>query len=473
MPRKKKDLEPVQTYAVAPKPGFGLIAQEDNLDVRFSAMKDDLTFTSLGGKSFGFGESQTVCLYEEIGGKLLVPKTYMQKEKLVGEIQVSDGHPVDLGFDDILQASRPESKAIQDSLIHMFFSNFGTEDKSYRGGLLCAACGQGKTLCGLKMASILGRTTLVMVHKEFLVRQWIERITQFLDIDPDKIGRVQGNKCQFEGKSIVIGMIHSLAQRQYTPDLYGYFGTILVDEAHRISAPMFSQALPRFYPRNVIGLTATPRRSDGLEKVFKYLIGDVIAQTESCNTETPTIYQVAFNSYTPVQRYAALDKKGNVKKVYLAKLINLLSENARRNEYIINEMQKALTKNRRVLVFSDRLEHLRVLKEGLEVLMPNVTTGYYVGGMKPEEWEKSAQCDAIFSTYAMGKEGLDIPAVDTLYMATPKTDVEQAIGRVVRECFGKKSPIVVDIVDANETCEGFAQKRRWQYQKLGYVIKSI
>jgi superfamily II DNA or RNA helicase len=473
MPRKKKEVPELQTCAVGPKPGFVMIAQEDNLDTRFAAIKDDLTFTSLGGKSFGFGESQTVCLYEEIGGKLLVPKTYAEKEKLIGEIQVSDGYPVDLGFDEILQASRPETKRIQDLLISMFLGNFGADYKNHRGGLLCAACGFGKTILGLKLAYLLGRTTLVMVHKEFLVRQWLERISQFLDIDPDKIGRVQGAKCRFEGKSIVIGMIHSLAQRQYTPDLYSYFGTILVDEAHRVSAPMFSQALPKFSARNVIGLTATPRRSDGLEKVFKYLIGNVLAQTDEGRTEMPTIYQVSFNSYCPEQKYTLKGKDGRVKKVYLAKLVNLLTENIRRNDYIITEMTKALAKNRRILVFSDRLEHLRILKEGLEVIMPNVTTGYYVGGMKPEEWEKSAECDAIFSTYAMGKEGLDIPAVDTLYMATPKTDVEQAIGRVVRECLGKKSPIVVDIVDANETCEGFAQKRRWQYQKLGYTVKQV
>jgi len=424
-------------------------------------------------KKFGFGKEQTVCLYEDIGPAILVPKQYALQEHLNGQWQVSNGYPVDLGFDEILQSSRPESKAEQDDLINFFFNSFGSDEKAHRGGLLCAGCGVGKTVLSLKMAGMLGRTTLVMVHKEFLVKQWIERISQFLDIPPEKIGKVQGKKCDFEGKSIVLGMIHSLAMRQYTPDLYSYFGTILVDEAHRISAPMFSQALPKFSAKNVIGLTATPRRGDGLEEVFKSLIGPVLSQSQAGVKTNPTVYQVSFNSYCPEKRYCQLGKDGSIKKVYLAKLINLLSENQRRNEYIVNEMIKALEKNRRVLVFSDRLEHLRILKEGLAAKMPTVTTGYYVGGMKPEEWEVSAECDAIFSTYAMGKEGLDIPAMDTLYMATPKSDVEQAIGRVVRECFGKKPPVVVDIVDTNETCEGFAQKRRWQYQKLGYPVKQL
>ena len=462
----------LQTFAV-PKPGFVMVSKESDPDVSFSTVKSDLTFTTPAMKKFGFGQSQTVCLYEELGQNILVPKRYASQNFIKGAWQSSEGRPVTLGFDDILQGSRPEQKEMQDELIDTFMTNFGSNDDPHRGGLLCAACGQGKTVIGLKLAAMLGRTTLIMVHKEFLVRQWIERIVQFLDIEPEQIGRVQGKKCSFEGKPIVIGMIHSLAQHQYTPDLYGYFGTILVDEAHRISAPMFSQALPRFAAKNIIGLTATPRRGDGLEEVFRYLIGPVLSQSNVGHKTSPTIYQVAFNSYCPERAYCQRGKDGTVKKVYLAKLINMLCTNVRRNDYIVNEITKALVKNRRVLVFSDRLEHLRVLKEALDVLMPTITTGYYVGGMKPEEWEKSAECDAIFSTYAMGKEGLDIPAVDTLYMTTPKGDVEQAIGRVVRECFGKKPPVVVDIVDTNDTCESFAQKRRWQYQKLKYPVKQL
>lgn len=794
-----------------PKPGFVRISEDTDPGIDIERIKKNLTFTTSGIKSYGFGTSNTVCLYNEIGNSIFVPKTFALQEYLTGEWKTSNGYGVDLGFDEVLQASRPDQKEVQDTLIEHFLASFGEDHNPYRGGLLCAGCGchakgtkilmadgsiknveeikvgdllmgvkgfrlvselhkgnqemvriiprkgepfivnldhiltiketsnpskkdivydisvrdfinlsnkrkknallfkesvpkfsketpdtsltidpyflgvllgdgsiirgvsiskpdkeifdvckeqaslhglsiridgsscptyhlhvkkntnsvnplilklkdmglygkhsrnkfipdiylksswnsrikllaglidtdgyyanksfefsssskelaenftflsrslgfycsikekivdyssywicringpvdtiptrilrkkaekrlinkdplvcsftyellpnddfygftldgdgryllhdftvthnSGKTVMGLKLAHILGRTTLVMVHKEFLIKQWIERIEQFLDVPSDQIGRIQGNKCNFEGKSIVLGMIHSLAQRQYTPDMYNYFGTILVDEAHRISAPMFSQALPRFPAKNVIGLTATPRRGDGLEDVFHYLIGPVLSKIDSINTVEPTIYQVGFNSYCPEQKYMSRNKKtGKVKKIYLAKLINILSENPRRNEYIVTEMTKALSKGRRVLVFSDRLEHLAVLKTGLEQVMPTVTTGYYVGGMKPHEWEKSAQCDAIFATYAMGKEGLDIPAVDTLYMATPKSDVEQAIGRVVRECFGKKDPIVVDIVDINDTCESFAQKRLQQYNKLGYTVKCI
>lgn len=457
-----------------PKPGFVRISEVTDPGIDIERIKKNLTFTTSGIKSYGFGTSNTVCLYNEIGNSIFVPKTFALQEYLTGEWKTSNGYGVDLGFDEVLQASRPDQKEVQDTLIEHFLASFGEDHNPYRGGLLCAGCGSGKTVMGLKLAHILGRTTLVMVHKEFLIKQWIERIEQFLDVPSDQIGRIQGNKCNFEGKSIVLGMIHSLAQRQYTPDMYNYFGTILVDEAHRISAPMFSQALPRFPAKNVIGLTATPRRGDGLEDVFHYLIGPVLSKIDSINTVEPTIYQVGFNSYCPEQKYMSRNKKtGQVKKIYLAKLINILSENPRRNEYIVTEMTKALSKGRRVLVFSDRLEHLAALKTGLEQAMPTITTGYYVGGMKPHEWEKSAQCDAIFATYAMGKEGLDIPAVDTLYMATPKSDVEQAIGRVVRECFGKKDPIVVDIVDINDTCESFAQKRLQQYNKLGYTVKCI
>jgi len=268
-------------------------------------------------------------------------------------------------------------------------------------------------------------------------------------------------------------MIHSLAMRNYTPDLYRYFGTILVDEAHRISAPMFSKAIPKFAAQNVVGLTATPRRGDGLDDIFKILIGPVLSKSHAGCRVNPTIYQVSFNSYCPEQKYTKRNKSGVVTKVYMARLINMLAENPRRNAWLVGEMKKALSNSRRVLVFSDRLEHLRILKELLEQEMPTVTTGYYVGGMKSSEWEVSATCDAVFSTYAMGKEGLDIPAMDTLFMATPKGDVEQAIGRVVRECLGKKNPVVVDPVDTNDTCESMGNKRYHQYAHLGYPVKMI
>jgi SNF2 family DNA or RNA helicase len=135
------------------------------------------------------------------------------------------------------------------------------------GGLLCAKPGEGKTVMSLRLAQELGRTAVILVHKEFLMDQWTERINQF--IPSATVGYVRQKRCDY-GKDvdIVIGMIQSLSQRRYREDFYNWAGTVITDEVHRVGAPTWANVIAQFPAAVRIGVTATPRRKDRAEPVF-------------------------------------------------------------------------------------------------------------------------------------------------------------------------------------------------------------
>jgi superfamily II DNA or RNA helicase len=162
-----------------------------------------------------------------------------------------------------------ELRPYQNNIVSVYHKNL---EKG--GGLLEVPCGRGKTVCALKIASDIGLKTLVIVHKGFLLNQWVERIQQF--IPNAKIGKIQGQTIDTEGKDIVIGMLQSLSMKEYPEDLFSSFGLTIVDEVHHIAAEVFVRSLFKIVTRYVLGLSATMNRKDGLTKVFKMFLGEIL-----------------------------------------------------------------------------------------------------------------------------------------------------------------------------------------------------
>jgi hypothetical protein len=325
----------------------------------------------------------------------------------------------------------------------------------------------GKTVLALKVAAELGQPTLVVVHKEFLMDQWKERIQEFLGIPASKIGHIQQDVCAYKNKSIVLGMIHSLAEKDYPDEMYSHFGTVIYDEVHRVGAPMFSQAVPKFPAKYRIGVSATPDRKDGLERVFLWHIGDVIRGTGSWELK-PTVYLIEYQT-TMSQDWA----RGFNGQTNLGKLVTMISQDTRRNVWLAGEIRKAGTAGRKVLVLSDRIEHLEVLQKMLKSQAPGLTTAMYVGGLKGSERERASGADILLGTVQYAKEGLDLPELDTLYLVTPHTDVEQMVGRILRKCTTKKAPLVVDVADNMPITRAFANKRISFYMEQGFEVRRL
>lgn len=340
------------------------------------------------------------------------------------------------------------------------------EDKargSY-GGILRAVPGYGKTVTSLGIWNAMRTTAVVLVQKQFLVDQWIDRIKQFMP--GARIGRIQRDKCEFGPDfDISVAMLQTLVRRapDYPKELWDSFGFVICDETHRMAAPTFSTVAPLFKARYRLGVSATLGRKDGAENVFYYHLGNIVYDSK-VRQVVPRVRRV-FTSFTPLKTSTfALDD--------MSKEIQLrhICKSPDRNKLILSELVKAVGMDRKVMILSERRKHLELLKDKYDaVKTEGIVTDFYVGGMKQEALNKAEKADVLFCTYQMAKEALDIPSLDTLFLVTPVSDVEQAVGRIMREYDGKKQPVVTDFIDENVS--NFV--RTWNRRRAFYVKEGM
>jgi len=212
--------------------------------------------------------------------------------------------------------------------------------------------------------------------------------------------------------------------------------------------------------------SATPTRVDRTEQVFFWHIGEVGATIEQ-EKLSPKVYRIFY----PLHVDPALIRMWNG-EVSLGKLNTFLGEARRRSAFIAEQAVKAYHKGRRVLVLSDRLDHLRLLEQQIRDLGV-ISVAQLVGGMGKESREKALEKKILLGTYQLVSEAFDHPALDTLIMATPKSRVEQCSGRILRVCEGKKAPMIVDIIDAVPLCRALANKRLQYYQSKKFEIEDV
>jgi superfamily II DNA or RNA helicase len=319
------------------------------------------------------------------------------------------------------------------------------------------------TVCACALMAAMQVPTLVVVHKEFLVNQWKERIAAFLP--GASVGMVQQDVCDFADRSVVVAMVHSLVDRSYPPEFYRWPGLVITDEVHRIGAETWSRVPPRFPARWRVGFSATPRRKDGADAVFLNHIGPVLFNAK----EKRLVAKVR-----RVVTKFKLVKMGSFNPSLMKKsmLLKFLCASDARNQEITDQLILALQAGRKVIVLSERLQHLDVLSQMLLSSWPSnagppPSTGLYVGGQSEEALRESSAARVIFATSQFASEGLDIPALDTLFLTTPLSDIEQAVGRIQRPFPGKKDPVVVDFMDDQvELCKKLAEYRERFYAKM-------
>lgn len=291
---------------------------------------------------------------------------------------------------------------------------------SFKGnGVLCLPCGQGKTITALAIASKMKKKTLIIVHKEFLASQWVDRIHQFFD--GASIGRIQGSTWDTEGHQFVIAMIQTLCIREYAENAFDIFGLVIIDEAHHIGAPAFSQVMLRIGSKFTLGLSATPERKDGLTKLLYWFLGPAFYTMNQTDAEF-SVNKVDFDHPPIFKEGPHLTRFG---KVSMSTMVTELTTINERNELILTQIRDAQKRGRKILVLSDRRQHCEYLFSKLD---PEKTT-LHMGGFKgnPE-----IGGGTLISTFSLAYEGLDIPELDTLFLTTPHSDVKQAVGRITR-----------------------------------------
>jgi superfamily II DNA or RNA helicase len=326
-------------------------------------------------------------------------------------------------------------------------------------GILSLPCGYGKTTVALAIAAKLGYRTIIIVHKEFLANQWRERIQEFCP--GSTIGLVQQNSIQVDTDFIIV-MLQSLSQKEYSFEDFEKVGTVFVDEAHHICARVFSQALFKLCPKHIFGLSATPDRKDGLTKVLHWFIGPSFFTIERENQAQIEVFPIPYHC----KRFDDPPPCNRVGKVSLVEMITVLVEMEHRNQMLIKLIKKASKGSRQLLVLSDRRLHC----EYLHSKFPQIS-GLYMGGMKAEKLDESSKKKIIFGTFSQAHEGLDIPTLDSIILATPKSDIKQSIGRIMRETVGKKNnPQIWDIRDQWSLLNAMYNKRKKVYLTGGFKI---
>lgn len=314
--------------------------------------------------------------------------------------------------------------------------------------------GFGKTYCAMEIIARTRRKTIIVVTKEDIRDQWIDAAKAVLGLTRENgLGLIQGDVCDVAGKSVVIAMIHSVAKDgRYPAHTFQGFGLAIWDEVHRVGADEFSQSCYRIPARLRLGLSATPIRKDGKSSVVEGHIGPVKVQSKQAPS-TPKIIRVHSTWNCPVTKVK--DEDGEWKVVPIphtpkscGHVIRILTRDHQRNLMIRGFILDSYEAGRRILVQSDRKEHLEQISAMLaKAGIPAQDMDYYVGGMTKDARTLAKTKRVILATYQMTAEATDIPELDTLVMCTPKSDVVQIVGRILRAMEGKKQPIVFDIVD--------------------------
>ncbi len=335
------------------------------------------------------------------------------------------------------------------------------------GGLLCLGCGLGKTVVATHMISKMKMKTAVIVHKEFLLNQWKERIHQFL---PDaRIGRVQGSVQDIKDKDIILVMLQTLSQpkRDFT-NVFEDCGQLIVDECHHIAAKVFSSGVSKIPALYTLGLSATPERKDGLTKLIHWFLGPTVLTMENLSENEVIVHTHKFDMDYPQE---VIMKN---QKVCLPSIITNMSNMPERNnkicDIILSIIEREDGVKRKIMVLSERRDQLKQLRELL--IKDGCSAELYIGGMKEDKLKIAEKATVILSTYLMTAEGFDHPMLNTLVFATPKTDIEQAVGRILRKVH-EISPIIVDIVDNYSLFPVQSYQRRYFYKNREYKLKQI
>ena len=243
------------------KKGYTIFKSELNKEEEQKILKD-LTVKPFIPKSIIPATKFPV--YRESTKKYYVPRFYgIEKYGNPKRVEISTGDKININF-------KGKLRDYQDNIVDKYVKYVD----EIGGGLLEIDTGLGKTVIALNILTKIKVKALIIVHKEFLMNQWIERIEQF--IPEARVGKIQGSKIDIEDKDIVIGMLQSISMKDYDTDVFNSFGITVIDEVHHMGAEVFSQALYKVVTRYMLGLSATMDRKDGLTPVFKMFIGPIV-----------------------------------------------------------------------------------------------------------------------------------------------------------------------------------------------------
>lgn len=416
-------------------------------------LKDELTVAPINHM---VAEVPTFSLYLESSKKIYVPKYFgLSKYGIPEKCDIDDGEPINVPFTGLLRDEQKDP-------VNCFMK--AANDPLQMGGILSLPCGCGKTVLGLYILSLLKRKTMIIVHKDFLLLQWKERIEEFLP--SARVGMIKAKTCDVENKDIILASLQSLSMKKYESSVFNGIGFVIFDEVHRTGTEVFSKALHKTNFKYSLGLSATVKRKDGLTKVFTWFIGDIIYKIKRVKENVSVRVEEFYDSHPSYSREEYIFNN----KLNVSKMLNNICGFELRNRLIANQCKILQVSTRRILILSDRKLQLDAISKYLHDM--GIDNGFYIGGMKACELKISESKPVILATYAFASEGFDAKGLDTLILASPKVDIEQSVGRILRlkEADRLNVPLIIDIVDKFSIFNNQGKKRQIFYKRFGYHI---
>jgi superfamily II DNA or RNA helicase len=439
--------------------GYGL-PKSSLTTMQLERLKLDLTVKPMNVMDMGNDKSDTgkFPLYMESSQKIYMPKVFgIQKYGLPSVTKIAEGADIDAKF---VGSLRP----IQLEPVKAFLE--AAHDPKRMGGIISLGCGCGKTVCALYIIAALKKKTMIIAHKEFLLDQWRERINEFLP--GMRVGLIKASKVDVDDKDIIVASVQSLSMKTYDSTIFDDIALMVIDECHRTGAQVFSRVYQKHNVRYTLGLSATVNRKDGLSKVFKWHIGDVVYKSKKVKDTMKIIMK---EYYEPDASYSQTHTMYN-KQPNMSRMINNICSYKPRIQFLIESLQEVLRTepHRRIIILSDRRGHLEALKVALDQV--GITSGYYYGGLKPHELKESEKQQVLLATFAYSSEGLDVKGLNTMVLASPKSDIIQSVGRILRDKPEDRQyqPLVIDIVDNFSIFPSQARKRVKYYKSQGYEV---
>ncbi len=440
----------------------------DTETVRF--LKDELNFMNteyMQKKRFGKSTYQTekyFKLIEDQGDVVRLPRGFLDTLKQHFDhrgivYRLSDQR---IAAEPVEFASAIELRSEQESLVKKALL--------HDEGTIVAPPGSGKTIVALELVARRGLPALILVHRRQLMNQWIERIQNFLQIPKTKIGKIDGVKKKF-GKEITVAMLQSFTGMEGHNDELNQIGTVIVDECHHVPAKTFREAIKDLNACYLYGLTATPKRKHNDEKLIFMYIGNILAELPACISDEDAAPQKV--SATVALRKTTLDIPFRFKTDNFQLLAKMLSCDHSRNKIIAEDILSRIRAGGKLLVLSERKEHLEILALYLRKEAETIT----ITGEDSEASRKvklrqieTGHYQAILSTGQFFGEGLDIKGIDCLVLAFPFSfdgKLAQYIGRL-----RGANKLILDYHDYLTPFldRQFKQRMRF-YKKQGYTIE--
>jgi len=467
------------------------------LGIHLSELDDDqrelleqqLTLVS---RPWGDNPPKTVRCYQEKDGRLWIPRHFepMSMWQLVDSWEWSTGRHHQFQVQAKLDPERGQVRAVPAMIEYL---------KRHGAGVLRSGTGTGKTVVGLIIGAAFECFIGIPVYNGHMMDHWTEDAMKVLGLSEDDIGIVQSDRCDL-GKPVTIMMVQSLLARRYPDELYEQIGFLIGDETPHFGAPEWKATVGMFPARYRLGLTADPKRKDGLGALINWTFGEVgytARRVRTKDIKPPTVTAIFWKKTYPWGSYCKWEKDSTGQwamgdEGHPSKYDNVLAADEDRTRMLVAEIKNAAVKQRSILVFSARVEHLVEMREllarqldpptaierlaQLRAPPPNLPVlGHLKSGLKKSQREWVLKADIIFATYAMARDAFNAPKLDTEFFATPPGDVEQPAGRLREkaEDHDRKPLMIVEVYeDTPYGREKWVKRRDW-YRQRGFKVQEV